>query len=103
MRFLQKSVLLRTLLGATLPLAACMLATPAQAAGTWVKAPVNPGTGGQAFGMWLLTDGTILSHGSALNHWVILTPDKTGSYEHGTWKNVASRTYARGGAQQHVL
>ena len=53
--------------------------------------------------MWLLTDGTVLSHGSALNNWVILTPDKTGSYAKGNWKSVANSAYARGGAQEHVL
>jgi hypothetical protein len=59
--------------------------------------------GGQAFGLWLLADGTVLSHGSALNNWVILTPDSKGSYVNGTWKSVASSSYARGGAQEHVL
>ncbi len=72
------------------------------AAGTWTTAPKNPGVG-QAFGLWLLTDGTVLSHGKALNNWVILTPDAKGSYANGTWKAVASSVHARGGAQQHVL
>ncbi|MFI5306328.1 MAG: hypothetical protein ACHQ53_03185 [Polyangiales bacterium] len=76
---------------------------PARADGTWTMAPPNPTTGGQAFGLWLLTDGTVLSHGSALNHWVILTPDKKGSYANGTWKSVASSMHARGGATQHML
>jgi MYXO-CTERM domain-containing protein len=53
--------------------------------------------------MWLLTDGRVMSHGGALNQWVVLTPDKTGSYANGTWKSVASSPHARGGAQQHVL
>jgi MYXO-CTERM domain-containing protein len=72
------------------------------AAGTWTAAPKNPGVG-QAFGLWLLTDGTVLSHGQALNNWVVLTPDAKGSYANGTWKAVASSVHARGGAQQHVL
>jgi hypothetical protein len=71
--------------------------------GTWTKAPANTATGGQAFGLWLLTDGTVLSHGRALNNWVILTPDAKGSYANGTWKSVASSAYARGGAQEHIL
>jgi MYXO-CTERM domain-containing protein len=100
---LRWGLLRRSGAGVAFILAACTSAASASAAGTWAKAPVNPGTGGQAFGLWLLTDGTILSHGSALNHWVILTPDKTGSYVNGTWKNVANSTHARGGAQQHVL
>ncbi len=70
--------------------------------GTWTVAPTNPGVG-QAFGMWLLTDGTVLSHGAMLNNWVVLTPDAKGSYANGTWKAVASSVHARGGAQQHVL
>lgn len=78
-------------------------ASPASAAGTWTKAPVNPGTGGNAFGLWLLTDGTVLSHGNGLANWVILTPDAKGSYANGTWKNVAGKTHGRGGATQHVL
>jgi MYXO-CTERM domain-containing protein len=86
-----------------LVLASAAVATPAGAAGTWTMAPVNPTTGGGAFGLWLLTDGTVLSHGNALNHWVILTPDKKGSYVNGTWKSVAASTHARSGATQHVL
>jgi MYXO-CTERM domain-containing protein len=82
---------------------ASAIALPVNAAGTWTVAPTNPGTGGGAFGLWLLTDGTVLSHGSALNNWVILTPDKTGSYAKGTWKTVASSVHTRGGAQQHIL
>ncbi|HEX4476157.1 MAG TPA: hypothetical protein VH142_13820 [Polyangiaceae bacterium] len=78
-------------------------AAPAGAAGTWVEAPPNPTTGGQAFALWLMTDGTVLSHGSQLNNWVILSPDKTGDYSKGTWKSVASSAYSRGGAQEHVL
>jgi MYXO-CTERM domain-containing protein len=81
-------------------------ATPAGAApatdGTWTAAPMNPGIG-QAFGLWLLTDGRVLSHGQALNNWVILTPDAKGSYANGTWKAAASSVHARGGAQQHML
>ncbi|HXX68555.1 MAG TPA: hypothetical protein VEK07_15310 [Polyangiaceae bacterium] len=87
-------------------LAGCAVVAPAQAQvspGTWTRAPTNPATGGEAFGLWLLTDGTVLSHGSALNNWVILTPDSKGSYANGTWKTVASSHYARGGAQEHVL
>ena len=78
--------------------------TPAlRAAGTWQKAPASATNGGPAFGLWLLTDGRVLSHGNALNHWVILTPDKTGSYANGTWTTVASSNFSRGGAQEHVL
>jgi MYXO-CTERM domain-containing protein len=96
----------RSALAAGLLLASVAGARPANAApttgGTWTVAPTNPGVG-QAFGLWLLTDGTVLSHGQALNNWVILTPDAKGSYANGTWKAVASSVHARGGAQQHVL
>jgi MYXO-CTERM domain-containing protein len=78
--------------------------TPAaHGAGTWQKAPSSTTNGGAAFGLWLLTDGRVLSHGNALNHWVILTPDKTGSYANGTWTTVAASNFERGGAQEHVL
>jgi hypothetical protein len=84
-------------------LAASTVTREAAADGTWTTAPINPGVG-QAFGLWLLTDGTVLSHGSGgLNHWVILTPDSTGSYANGMWKTVATSAFARGGATEHVL
>ncbi len=93
----------RLLLSAAAILSSALATTSAQGAGTWTMAPSSSTNGGPAFGLWLLTDGTVLSHGNALNHWVILTPDKTGSYANGTWKTVASSAYARGGAQEHIL
>ena len=63
---------------------------------TWTKAkkapPVSVGT------MLLLTDGRVLVHSEPncggcvgnYNHWYTLTPDNTGSYVNGTWKQVAS-------------
>src|ERR1700690_4268540 len=90
-------------LAAVLVLTALTYSLPVSAAGTWTAAPVNPGVG-QAFGLWMMTDGTVLSHGNGgLNHWVILVPDVMGSYANGTWKTVATSVHARGGAQQHVL
>ena len=38
-----------------------------------------------------------------MNQWVILTPDKKGSYQNGSWKSVAGSTHARSGATQHIL
>ena len=58
-------------LASTVVLASSAVARPARAAGTWTAAPSNAVNGGPAFGLWLLTDGTVLSHGNALNHWVI--------------------------------
>jgi hypothetical protein len=90
----------------SLALAASAVAFPARAqtaTGTWTKAPSNPATGGPAWGVWLLTDGRVLSHGNGLSTWEILTPDSKGSYATGTWKAAASSAFARGGAQEHVL
>ena len=84
-------------------LAAAVAPGVARAQLTWTKAPSNTAAGGGAFGLWLLTDGTVLSHGNGLQNWVILTPDKKGSYTTGTWKSVAASTYARSGATQHIL
>jgi MYXO-CTERM domain-containing protein len=76
-------------------------ALPAQAA-TWTKGPRTP-NGGPAFGLWMMTDGRVLSHQGGYNTWMMLTPDKTGSYINGTWKAVANSAFARGGATEHVL
>ena len=86
--------------GIALLVVTAALTSPAHAF-TWTAAPLN--NGGNAFGMWLLTDGRVLSHGTALNRWVVLTPDKTGNYAKGTWSNVAASVHARGGAQQHMF
>jgi hypothetical protein len=93
----------RVWFGAVVAVALSATAGSASAAGTWTMAPPNTAAGGQAFGLWLLTDGRILSHGSALKNWVVLTPDRKGDYSKGTWKSVASSPHGRGGAQQHVL
>src|SRR5665213_519563 len=84
-------------------LAAAIAPGVARAQLTWTKAPSNNAAGGGAFGLWLLTDGTVLSHGNGLNNWVILTPDKKGIYITGTWKSVAASVHARSGATQHIL
>lgn len=73
------------------------------AQGTWTAAPPEPLNGGAAFGLWLLTDGTVLSHSNALNHWCKLVPDATGSYANGTWVQLADSPWALGGAEEHVL
>src|SRR5436190_19951004 len=39
---------------------------------------------------FLLTDGTVLVHGYSGTDFWVLTPDKTGSYVNGTWKQVGS-------------
>jgi hypothetical protein len=75
----------------------------AQQPGTWTVAPYSSANGGPAFGLWLLTDGTVLSHGGDLHQWVRLTPDILGNYANGTWSRLANSNYGRGGAQEHVL
>ncbi len=39
---------------------------------------------------FLLTDGTVMFQGNAQSDWWRLTPDKSGSYVKGTWKQLAS-------------
>jgi hypothetical protein len=39
---------------------------------------------------FLLTDGTVMYQGGAQSDWWRLTPDKSGSYVKGTWKQLAS-------------
>ncbi len=39
---------------------------------------------------FLLTDGTVLAQGNQGSDFYVLTPDKTGSYVNGTWKQVGS-------------
>src|ERR1700733_16006528 len=63
------------LCGAALVVSLSASARPASAAGTWEKAPSSASNGGPAFGLWLLTDGKVVSNGNALNHWGVLHPD----------------------------
>ena len=39
---------------------------------------------------FLLTDGRVLTQGNGESDWAILTPDDSGSYVNGTWKQAAS-------------
>jgi hypothetical protein len=39
---------------------------------------------------FLLTDGTVIFQANGESDWAKLTPDKFGSYVHGTWKTIAS-------------
>jgi hypothetical protein len=66
------------------------------AGATWTKAKNAPAVSVGA--MLLLTDGRVLVHSEPncsgctgdYNDWYTLTPDNTGSYVNGTWKQVAS-------------
>ncbi|MFL5237889.1 MAG: hypothetical protein ACJ8EL_09860 [Rhizomicrobium sp.] len=70
-----------------LSLAACLMAAPA-VAGT-VKQLTHQPPEGAIFTM-LMTDGTVMANGYTETNWWKLTPDNTGSYVNGTWKQVAS-------------
>ncbi len=45
--------------------------------------------------MMLLTDGRVMVQEEATRHWHALTPDSTGSYQHGTWSNLADMAFWR--------
>ncbi|MFL6689431.1 MAG: hypothetical protein ACJ8IR_04480 [Alphaproteobacteria bacterium] len=70
-----------------LSLAVCLMAGSALA-GT-VKQLTHQPPEGAIFTM-LMTDGTIMANGYTETNWWKLTPDNTGSYVNGTWKQVAS-------------
>jgi hypothetical protein len=72
-------------------------------AGTWTACPSSTINGGPAFGIWPMSDGSVLSHGNALNVWVKLTPSTTGGYAGGTWTTLANSPWALGGAEEHLL
>jgi hypothetical protein len=57
----------------------------AQSLQTLVNQPPNGAIVG-----FLLTDGTVMYQGNAESDWWRLTPDKSGSYVKGTWKQLAS-------------
>ena len=59
-------------------------------AGTW-QTLINQPTFG-AGTMLLLTDGSVLCHDESNNgtsHWHALSPDSTGDYRNGTWRQLA--------------
>ena len=49
----------------------------------------NPAPNG-AFVEYLLTNGTVIVQGQSCSDWWLLTPDQSGSYVNGTWKQAAS-------------
>jgi hypothetical protein len=54
-----------------------------------LKNLVNPPPDGNIIG-FLMTDGTVMCQGNQQSDWWKLTPDKSGSYVNGTWKQLAS-------------
>lgn len=65
--------------------------------GTWI--PLDHPAPDNVQLMLLMTDGTVMVAGWNLgqgdNHWYKLTPDKNGSYVHGTWSTLASMANSR--------
>src|ERR1044072_2607485 len=60
---------------------------PPPATGTWVRTPNIPAND---LGVpLLLTDGTVICHVPQSRSWRKLTPDAFGSYQNGTWSNIA--------------
>ena len=79
--------LLRTLAMVCVVFSACAMAQ----AQTWTPLKNQPTflTNGAGPAL-LLTDGTIMVHNACGSDWWRLTPDNTGSYINGTWKQLAS-------------
>ena len=68
-------------------LLACAAAMPAWGQQLLALKHLPPDGAGIVF---QLTDGTVLAQGNGYSDWWKLTPDITGSYQNGTWKQVAS-------------
>ena len=66
-----------------------LLAVPTVSLAQTLQNLVNQPPDGAGIG-FLLTDGTVIFQGNGESDWVKLTPDKFGSYVHGTWKQIAS-------------
>jgi hypothetical protein len=65
-------------------------APPGSISGTWT--PLTNPFPGRSFPdtAQLLTDGTVIMHDGCTKDWYRLTPDNTGHYQNGTWKQAAS-------------
>jgi hypothetical protein len=73
-------------------------------AGTWTKLTNPTPDGEQAYGMRLLTDGTVMVQIGGSQRWLRLTPDASGSYINGTWSNdIADMSTNRGSFASEVL
>jgi hypothetical protein len=69
--------------------AAFLLAGAATLHAQTMKDLVHPAPDGASIG-FVLTDGTVMVQGFNYGDWWRMTPDNTGSYVNGTWKQVAS-------------
>ncbi|HEX4078667.1 MAG TPA: hypothetical protein VHX61_07325 [Rhizomicrobium sp.] len=70
-------------------IAAVLAAVPSLALGQSVQQLKNQPPDGAIYTLQL-TDGTVLAQGYNENDWWVLTPDNSGSYVNGTWKQVGS-------------
>jgi hypothetical protein len=70
-------------------LAACLVLCAAAAQAQTVTSLKHQPPGGAGIG-FLLTDGRVLYQGNNSANWYTLTPDSTGQYINGTWKQVGS-------------
>jgi len=70
-------------------IAAALAALPTLASGQSVQQLKNQPPDGAVI-TFQLTDGTVLAQGDNYSDFWVLTPDKTGSYVNGTWKQVGS-------------
>ena len=66
-----------------------VLAVSGIALGQTLQKLTNQPPDGAGIGFFL-TDGTVIVQGNGESDWAKLTPDKFGSYVHGTWKTIAS-------------
>ena len=86
-------------------MAAALAALPglAFAAGSITQLKNQPPDGAQL--TFLLTDGTVLAQGYNNSDFYVLSPDKTGSYVNGTWKQVGGLQagYSPSAASSQVL
>src|SRR6476659_3302675 len=83
--------------GCAVPAAAPPLPLSAEASSKTVIADATPQTWRPvttapfaAAAPLLLTDGTVIVQDLETENWWRLTPDNMGSYEHGTWRQIAS-------------
>jgi len=77
------------MLRSTLLAAVALLATVGAAQAQTTQNLTHPAPDGAVIG-FVLTDGTVLVQGNAGNDFWKLTPDSTGSYVKGTWKQMAT-------------
>jgi hypothetical protein len=70
-------------------LALCAFALPGAVQAQTVTKLKNQAPNGVQLA-FLMTDGTVLGQSYSDPQWYVLTPDNTGSYVNGTWKQVAS-------------